>query len=271
MFRRGKAGKNWMLRALAVSGLVILGADGGLWAKGPKAEEAKTVRGTVERMTTAPKGEVDGAVLDDGTVLHWPPHLHDRFTEVVKAGARVTAEGALRTGREGDVRLEIRSLTNTDTDATVRNDDRGPRGKRPKGPPPPPRRSGPSETIRGTVERMTTAPRGEVDGAVLDDGTVLHWPPHLEDRFSKVVKKGDRVEASGFQETTPKGDERFEIASVTNLDTNAAADNDDARGRAAARPPRDRERGDDRDREIREIKKELERLLHRIERLERER
>ena len=32
----------------------------------------KSVSGVVKSFTTAPKGEVDGAVLEDGTVLHWP-------------------------------------------------------------------------------------------------------------------------------------------------------------------------------------------------------
>lgn len=254
--------------------LVLWAASSDVNAQGPRDGEARTVRGTIESMTTAPKGEIDGAVLDDGTVLHWPPHLEDRFTEVAKKGSRVTAEGSMRIGREGDTRLEVRKLTNTDTDATVRNDETGPREKRPKGPPPPPRRSERTETVRGSVARLTTAPKGEVDGAVLEDGTVLHWPPHLEDRFTKVVKKGDRVEVTGFQETTPKGDEHFEVASVTNLDTKATAANEGDRGPAEARPKRDRERGDrddNRDHEIREIKKELERLLRRVERLERER
>ncbi len=39
----------------------------------PPAAESKTVRGAVKSFTTAPMGEVDGAVLDDGTVIHWPP------------------------------------------------------------------------------------------------------------------------------------------------------------------------------------------------------
>ena len=264
----------WFTGACIMPCLALWGASSDLYAQAPRDGEARTVRGTIESMTTAPKGEVDGAVLDDGTVLHWPPHLEDRFAEVAKKGARVTAEGSMRTGREGDTRLEVRKLTNTDTDATVRNDEPGPREKRPKGPPPPPRRSERTETVRGTVARLTTAPKGDVDGAVLDDGRVLHWPPHLEDRFSKVVKQGDRVEVTGSQAKTPKGDEHFEVASVTNLDTKATAANEGDRGPAEARPPRDRERGDrddDRDHEIREIKKDLERLLRRVERLERER
>lgn len=285
--------KKWLTAALVPCALAW--AASGLLAKGPRdkapREEAprdearRTIAGKVERMTTAPKGEVDGAVLEDGTILHWPPHLEDRFAGVVKQGARIKAEGEMRTGPKGDTRFEVRQLTNTDTDATVENDEpaRGP--KRPKGPPPPPRRDERSETVQGQVERLTTAPKGEIDGAVLEDGTVLHWPPHLQDRFADLVKQGSRVKATGFNETTSKGDKHFEVASLTNLDTEKSAENDDRR-EAEARPPRDRgprdgdrdarqreqgPRDGDRDRELREIKRELERLLRRIERLERDR
>ncbi|HEX7380299.1 MAG TPA: hypothetical protein VF278_24500 [Pirellulales bacterium] len=261
--------------------------DEGRRGERPRDEGRRTVEGKVERMTTAPNGEVDGAVLVDGTVLHWPPHLADRFAEVVKPGALVKVEGDQRRGPEGDSRLEVRKLTNTETDAAVENDEPERGRKHRKGPPP--RREEPSETAQGKVERLTTAPRGEVDGAVLEDGTVLHWPPHLEDRFADVVKEGSRVKATGFNETTRKGDKHFEVSSLTNLDTDKTVANDDRR-EAEPRPPRERgprdenhdrdrdarerdrgPRGEDRNHELREIKKELERLLRRVEQLERDR
>src|SRR6266516_2312867 len=61
----------------------------------------------------------------------------------------------------------------------------------------PPAAAGAVSTVRGTVDRMTTAPLGEVDGAVLDDGTWLHWPPHMQDRFTAIAKERARVEATG--------------------------------------------------------------------------
>ena len=127
---------------------------------------------------------------------------------------------------------------------------------------------GGSQTARGTVERLTTAPKGEVDGAILDDGTFLHWPPHLEDRFTSVVDEGDRVEAVGFRETGKKGDERFEVQSLTNLQTDKTAQRDDGRPPDARREDRGagRSRGD----RIRQLKEEVERLEREIERLERE-
>src|SRR5438094_218692 len=87
--------------------------------------------------------------------------------------------------------------------------------------------TGDTSTVRGKVGRFTTAPRGEVDGAALADGTWLHWPPHLQDRFKDILKEGDRVRATGRTETGPAGDTHFEVQSVTNLRTNAKAENPD--------------------------------------------
>src|SRR5438270_12013912 len=88
----------------------------------PEDRDAKTVQGRVRSFTTAPMGEVDGATLDDGTVIHWPPHLADRFTVLVARGDRVKVTGWMETGPAGDTHLEVRTVTNLRTDATASND-----------------------------------------------------------------------------------------------------------------------------------------------------
>jgi hypothetical protein len=100
----------------------------------------------------------------------------------------------------------------------------GRKGKGPKGPPP----SAELLTRTGTVKELTTAPKGEVDGLILRDGTWVHWPPHLEDRFSDLASKGDRIKATGYMETGPKGDTKLEVSTLTNLRTKKSADNPDS-------------------------------------------
>src|SRR5207244_7710113 len=92
-------------------------------------------------------------------------------------------------------------------------------------------------TVRGTVKEFTTAPRGEVDGLMLSDGTWVHWPPHLEGRFKDIAARGDRVRATGRTETGPAGDTHFEVQSVTNLGTDDAAENPDFANGPPAPPP----------------------------------
>jgi hypothetical protein len=207
------------------------------------------VKGTVQSMNTAPRGEVDGATLDNGTSLHWPPHMQDRFTNAIKVGDQVRATGRLETRPRGESHFEVQSVTNVRTNATVDNPDfanepprpgRGPheRGRRMPRPPAPPiggpaadaRTVGPTTEVHGTVQRMTTARRGEIDGAVLDGATWLHWPPHLQDRFTSLIKPGDQVRATGRTETGPAGDTHFEVQKVTNVQTNATAENSDFNG-----------------------------------------
>jgi hypothetical protein len=176
----------------------------------------------VRSTTTAPMGEIDGAVLDDGTAIHWPPHLAEQFAGIAVRGDQLRATGRMETGPEGDTHLEVRTVTNLRTNASFENDapalppPPGPGRHRGPVPPPPPgfrpgSRVGDAATrsVQGTIERFTTAPMGEVDGAVLDDGTVIHWPPHLADRFSAMLARGDRIRVSGSMETGPAGDTHF--------------------------------------------------------------
>ncbi len=127
-------------------------------------------------------------------------------------------------------------------------------------------------TARGRVERLTTGPAGEVDGAVLDDGTVLHWPPHLQNRFRALVRKGERVRAAGRTETGPAGESHFEVRTVTNLDTNATAENPDFASAPAPVPARI-EPGlpPNQDQRIRNLEEQVRQLRQDVDRLRRER
>ena len=242
---------------LAVAALLFAGSQ-------TKAQAVENVRGTVRSLTTAPKGETDGALLDNGTVLHWPPHLEDSFKAIATVGQRVEATGQTETAPRGETHFEVQRLTNLNTNAAAMNDDRGP---------PPPKARGPRGkgqpddrdviTVWGVVRRLTTAPKGELDGALLDDGNSLHWPPHLEASFKEVVAVGDRVEAIGRTEAAPRGEVRFEVQSVKNLRTNATAVND-------ARPPAPVGRTADRDTRLRELHDQLQQIQREIDQLRRE-
>jgi hypothetical protein len=252
-FQGRLSGRIFPLGLPVAAGLLFL-VPAEIKAQPPDAAHATEARGNVQRMTTAPRGEIDGAVLDNGTALHWPPHMQDRFANLIKQGDQVRATGRSETGPAGDTHFEIQNVTNLRTNTTAENPDfadgpplpgRGPRGRRLPPPPPGPNAGRAMETrnqsnaveVRGTVRGMTTAPRGEVDGAMLDNGTWLHWPPHLQDRFAGAIKVGDQVRANGRSETGPAGDVHFEVQRVTNVGTNATVANPDlAGGQGAVQP-----------------------------------
>lgn len=280
------------LVSLVAGCLLLLLASAQSKAQPAGARDTRTVRGKVERFTSAPMGEKDGAFLDDGSWLHWPPHLQDRFTAILNKGDQVRATGRTETGPAGDKHFEVQRVTNLRTDETVENPDfangpppppPGPRGRKGRTAPPPPepdrrpvradRDNQDVGTVRGKVERFTTAPRGEKDGAILDDGMTLHWPPHMQDRFKAILKEGDRIRATGRKETGPAGDTHFEVQSVTNLRTDAQAENPDF---ADGPPPPPPGRGvapgraADREQRLRMLEDQMEQMRREIQRLRRE-
>ena len=52
-----------------------------------------------------------------------PPHLEDRFVNVVKQGDRVRATGQTESGPAGDTHFEVQSVTNLRTDVRADNPD----------------------------------------------------------------------------------------------------------------------------------------------------
>jgi hypothetical protein len=234
------------LAGLLVLGLTVTKAQ----QPTPPNANATTAEGIVHSFTNAPRGEVDGAVLENGVRLHWPPHLQNRFKDILVTGDQVRAFGRMKTAPGGETQFEVQQVTDLRSNATAVNPDfgalppgpPGPRGPRGRMAPPLPPAQGPAavganqgtRTITGTVRNMNTAPRGETDGAMLDDGVLIHWPPHMQDQFRGLVAVGERVQATGRMETGPAGDTHFEVQSVTNLRTNQTASNPDFVGGPAA-------------------------------------
>lgn len=260
---------NSILALGASAALLFLGAAAGM-AKPPRAvDDEKSVTGRIERLTTAPKGETDGAALDDGTLLHWPPHLGQRASALVARGDRVRAEGRTETGPAGDTHFEVSRLTNLRSGESMDlgaapppRDDRGPRRDRERGE---------QRTVEGRVSSVTTAPRGEVDGVTLEDGTVIHWPPHLEGQFADLAVKGERIRVVGRMETTPRGDTHLEVQTLTNLRSGETRNNEDDGPKASKAPRGAKSRAADPDARMRALEQRVDRLEDQNERLQRDR
>ena len=119
---------------------------------------------------------------------------------------------------------------------------------------------GDERSVTATVTRLTTAPKGEIDGAELDDGTVIHWPPHLEGYFSAVAKVGGRVRAVG-EEKPKKHGTKLEVNTVTDLATGESRSRDDA-------PPHHPGGGPDgQERRLRALEEKVESLTAEVKRL----
>ena len=251
--------------------------------------EITVIRGNVEDFTKTTDGETEGAVLDNEseTVLYWPARLRARFLELLKPGDRIRATGRRMVGPDGNPRFLVRSITNLRTGQTVENDDfveappvspAFPPAEEPKeGPPRPvsvPRKSGvlPARlVVRGDVEKFTESPRGEIDGAVLDNQneTVLNWPTRLQDKFVGILRVGDRARATGHRTVSPTGNQLFVVKSVTNMRTGETVENPDYREPkpvASAEAP-SRARPADLEQRIAQLETQIDELRREIARL----
>jgi hypothetical protein len=155
------------------------------------------INGTVTRYTLTPRGDVDGLILADGTEVHFPPHLSTQLVYAVKPGDAVTVRGlkALSIPLVAAV-----AITNDRSGQTVT--DNGPGfGPGPKGP----GDAGQPTSVQGRIQAALHGPREDVNGALLDDGTILRLPPPEAERLGALLAPGQMVATQGDAIVTPMG------------------------------------------------------------------
>jgi hypothetical protein len=190
--------RTWLLYGVAAAALIA----GVAAAQTPSPETAPAQAGTVydlsqlpkvsstvTRYTLTPRGDVDGLILADGTEVHVPPHLSTQLVFVAKPGDSVTVRG-LKALNEN--MINALSVTNDATGQQVVDN----------GPPPGGRGPGrlpgmQAMDAQGAVQTVLHGPRGEVNGAVLADGTILRLPPPEATRFADLLRPGATLAAKG--------------------------------------------------------------------------
>lgn len=168
-------------------------------------------RGTVKYFTLTPRGDVDGFLLTDGTQVHVPPHLSTQLVAAVRIGDAVTVRGlraaAIPMVAAMAVTGDASGQTVVDMGPADGPGDRPGRGPGPgrgpdRGPgaPPPPGGpgAGPMSEVSGKVTTILHGPRGEANGAILDDGTVLRLPPPEAARLAPMLAPGQTIFAQGL-------------------------------------------------------------------------
>ncbi|MEX3968427.1 hypothetical protein AB4Y42_40790 [Paraburkholderia sp. EG286B] len=149
-------------------------------------------QGTVIRFVTNPEGDVDGFILTDGSLVHFPPHLGTQLVAAVRRGDAVRVAGF--TDGNGDVKAQ--QIVNQRTGQQLFDQPPPPDAPRP---PPALRGAGLVRlSAQGEVMRVTTAPRGEPDGVVLHNGTVIKLTPHAAQQFTSLLRPGASVAATGY-------------------------------------------------------------------------
>ncbi len=145
--------------------------------------------GRVAHYTINRHGDVDGCILDDGRQVHVPPHMGAALAKLVGIGEVV--EVRFVKPRDADVLAAV-SVADANGRTVV---DAGPHAGRPPAKRAPPARR--PMHVAGRVRRTLYAPKGEVCGAVLDDGTQLRVDPKANAELADWFATDAAVEAWG--------------------------------------------------------------------------
>lgn len=152
-------------------------------------------KGTVARYSLKPRGDVDGLLMSDGTEVHFPPHMSAQLVYAVKPGDAITVRGQKAYGAS---LIDAVAITNDASGLTVvdRGPDHGPRAM-----------AWADQLIsaQGRVQAVIHGKRGEVNGALLEDGTILRLPPPEAERFAALLVPGQSINAQGNGLVTPLG------------------------------------------------------------------
>lgn len=199
-------------------------------------------RGEVERLTLTPRGDIDGFILKDGTEVKAAPDLSTQIAFAVKPGDRITVHGlkAAALPLVAAVSITDESTYRTITDSSAATATPPPR-------PAPPSRGGPAQPssplseTRGRVRMALHGPQGELNGALLENGAILRFPPDQGVQLTAMIQPHQPVVAEGTTMTNSWGtvvDVRQIGASREQLFAVALPGHPlDDRGAAGPRPP----------------------------------
>jgi hypothetical protein len=147
------------------------------------------IKGKVVQYLPTPRGDVDGLLLDDGTEVQVGPSASAQLVFAVKPGDSVTIHGLKARALP---MVAAASITNDTTGVTVIGG--GPHMQAP-----------PQVDIQGQVKAALHGPRGDSNGVLLEDGTVVRLPPHEFAKLGDMLAAGKPVVVHGFGYAGPLG------------------------------------------------------------------
>ena len=156
------------------------------------ASQLPATKGTVRQYTLTLRGDVDGLILTDGTEVKLPPHLSTQTVFAIHPGDAVTIHGLKARALP---LVDAVSITNDATGASITDN----------GPPAGPGRTAIETTMTGRIAALLHGKRGEVNGALLDNGAILRLPPTDADRMQAFMQPGAQVAMRGAALVTPLG------------------------------------------------------------------
>ncbi|RQN39383.1 hypothetical protein [Paraburkholderia tropica] len=151
-------------------------------------ESLPETRGKIVHFLLNPHGEIDGFVLDSQQV-HFPPHLAKKLARHVTPGEVVRIRGVKPRGAN-----MLAAVCLTTRNGVVILDEGPHRGG--EKPAKAHLERKPMESA-GEVVLSLFGPKGELRGALLDDGTSLRMPPHAAAELAAYLAPGAHIQAWG--------------------------------------------------------------------------
>jgi hypothetical protein len=136
-----------------------------------------------------PNGDIDGLLLANGTQVNFPPHLSEALMQIARVGDTVSVQGFRGYGAGA---MHATVITNTSSGRSMI--EQPPAPDRP--PPTPPALT--ALTASGHVTQLLHADMGEVNGALLDDGTIVRFPPPIGVQLQTVLQPNVQLTATGY-------------------------------------------------------------------------
>ena len=161
-------------------------------AVAPRDGTPTTVSGVVQRYVINPEGDVDGMLLADNTLVRFPPHIGTQVSAAFAPGATVSVNGVTQPGGT----LRASQIADPNNGRSIVDQ------------PPPAKAQRLPKSLAGVglvklaatgrVLRVTSAPRGEPDGVLLTDGTMIKLTPPAAARFANLLQPGATIAAQGY-------------------------------------------------------------------------
>ena len=161
------------------------------------------IKGAVAQFVMNRDAELDGLVLttESGApqLVHFPPHMGGDVEAAIKVGDEVVVHGVRPRG--ADVVAAI-ALVAADCHQIV---DEGPDAPHAKSEPSPEGAVSHDKKMSGTVRLSLFGPKGELRGAILEDGTVIRIGKKEVEAFAHLLKPGVTIAARGTAIICPLG------------------------------------------------------------------
>jgi len=161
-------------------------------AGGPRDGVPTTVSGVVRRFLINPEGDVDGLLLADTTLVSFPPHIGNQVAAAIAPGDTVNVSGLAQPGGS----LKASQIADAKNGRSIV--DQPPPADAPRLPKSLAGVGLVKLNATGRVLRVTSAPRGEPDGVLLTDGTVIKLTPPAAAQFASLLQPGATIAAQGY-------------------------------------------------------------------------